>query len=48
LSLASLLPAAPEGGFTRLHVMGARPLWYHSLCSIYPAGVGGSPAATIS
>jgi hypothetical protein len=29
-SLASLLPATPEGGFTRLHVMGARPRWYRS------------------
>ena len=47
-SLASLLPAAPEGGCARRHSMSARPLWYRSLRSTYPTGSGGSPAAPMA
>jgi hypothetical protein len=34
-----------EGGCARRHTISARPLWYRSLRSTYPTGVGGSPAA---
>ncbi len=44
-SLASLLPPSAEGGCARQHTKGAWPLWYRSLCSTYPTGAGGSPAA---
>jgi hypothetical protein len=44
-SLASLLPPTTEGGRARRHNICARPLWYRSLRSTYPTGVGGSPAA---
>ena len=46
-SLASLLPPVAEGGCARRHAMSARPLWYRSLRSTYPTGVGGSPAAPL-
>jgi hypothetical protein len=34
-SLASLLPAAPEGGRAQRRVMNARPLWYRSRATAF-------------
>ncbi len=44
---AVVLPPSAEGGCARRHAIGAWPLWYRSLCSAYPTGAGGSPAAPL-